>query len=211
MKGDGDGSIPSSLNPCRPCRTRPTSPMSPDGPFLTAAQVWLGHRAGTLDVARCGAVEYAALQGEPFVHAKVICELAHRFGDELLLWDRWGAMNPHRFDAPPDDIDLVDEIAALLIRADRGDASAERDLFRGTATTLDSTRIVRPQHLSHRRTPPRRPHDTNERSTPLTPHPSWHRELRGYAEVSTRSSYIGDRGWCARHGRHARLRSCGDS
>ncbi len=103
--------------------------VSPDGPFLTAAQVWLGHRAGTLDVARCGAVEYAALQGEPFVHAKVICELAHRFGDELLLWDRWGAMNPHRFDAPPDDIDLVDEIAALLIRADRGDASAERDLF----------------------------------------------------------------------------------
>ena len=104
-------------------------PASPDSPFLTAAQVWLGHRAGTLDVTRCGAVEYAALQGEPFVHAKVIGEVAHRFGDELLLWDRWGAMNPHRFDAPAEDIDLVDEIAALLIRADTGDASAERDLL----------------------------------------------------------------------------------
>ena len=102
--------------------------ISPDAPFLTAAQVWLGHRAGTLDVARCGAVEYAALQGEPFVHAKVICELAHRFGDELLLWDRWGAMDPHQFDAPLEDIDVVDEIATLLIRADGGDTSAERDL-----------------------------------------------------------------------------------
>ena len=71
-------------------------PISPGAPFLTAAEVWLGHRAGRLDVARFGAVEYAALQGEPFVHAKVICELAHRFGDELLLWDRWGAMNPHQ-------------------------------------------------------------------------------------------------------------------
>lgn len=104
-------------------------PTSPDGPFLTAGQVWCGHRAGVLDVARYGAVEYAALQGEPFVHAKVICELAHRFGDELLLWDRWGAMNPHQFDAPPQDIDLVDEIATLLIRADEGDTSAEHDLL----------------------------------------------------------------------------------
>jgi hypothetical protein len=102
---------------------------SPDGPFLTAAHVWLGHRAGILDVARYGAVEYAALQGEAFVHAKVVCELAHRFGDELLLWDRWGAMHPHRFDAPPEDIDLVDEVAALLTRADRGDTSSERDLL----------------------------------------------------------------------------------
>ena len=38
-------------------------------------------------------------------------------------------MNPHQFDAPPEDIDLVDEIATLLIRADRGDTSAERDLL----------------------------------------------------------------------------------
>src|SRR5213076_2445200 len=61
-------------------------PTSPDAPFVTAAQVWLGHRGGLLDVARYGAIEYPALQGEPFVYAKVICELAHRFGDELLLW-----------------------------------------------------------------------------------------------------------------------------
>lgn len=105
-------------------------PISPGGPFLTAAEVWLGHRAGHLDVARFGAIEYAALRGEPFVYAKVICELAHRFGDELLLWDRWGAMNPHQFDAPLEDVDLVDEIATLLVGADQGDTSAERDLLR---------------------------------------------------------------------------------
>ena len=113
-----------------PALADPTDiPISADGPFLTAAQVWCGHRAGVLDVARYGAVEYAALQGEPFVHAKVICELAHRFGDELLLWDRWGAMNPHQFDAPPHDIDLIDDIATLLVRADEGDTSAEHDLL----------------------------------------------------------------------------------
>jgi hypothetical protein len=102
---------------------------SPDGPFLTAAQVWHGHRAGVLDVARYGVVDYAALQGEPFVYAKVLCELAHRFGDELLLWDRWGAMNPHRFDAPLQDIDLIDQVAGLLIRADTGDTIAEHELL----------------------------------------------------------------------------------
>jgi hypothetical protein len=113
-----------------PALAEPTDiPISPDGPFLTAAQVWLGHRAGRLDVARYGAVELAALQGEPFVAAKVICELAHRFGDELLLWDRWGVMDPHRFDAPPQDIDLIDEIATLLVGADNGDASLESDLL----------------------------------------------------------------------------------
>ena len=104
-------------------------PRSPDGPFLTAAEVWLGHRAGRLDVTRFGAPEHAALQGVPFVHAKVVCELAHRLRDELLLWDRWGAMDPLRFDAPPRDVDLVDEIATLLVSADDGDASAERALL----------------------------------------------------------------------------------
>lgn len=113
-----------------PALADPTDlPVAPGGPFLTAAEVWLGHRAGLIDVAHFGVVEYAALQGEPFVHAKVICELAHRFGDELLLWDRWGAMDPHRFDAPARDVDLVDEITTLLVRADQGDASAEHDLL----------------------------------------------------------------------------------
>ena len=103
-------------------------PLSPDGPFLTAADAWLAHRAGRLDAGRCGAPEHAALRGEAFVQAKVVCELAHRFGDELLLWDRWGVMDPHRFDAPVRDLDLVDEIATLLVGADRGDTAADRAL-----------------------------------------------------------------------------------
>ena len=104
-------------------------PCSPDGPFVTAAEAWLGHRSGRLDVTRFGAVEPPALQGEPFVHAKVVCELAHRFGDELLLWDRWGVMHPQQLDVPPQELDLVDEIATLLVGADGGDPAAENELL----------------------------------------------------------------------------------
>ena len=53
-------------------------PISRAAPFVTAAEVWLGHRDGQLDVTRYGAVEHAVLRGEPFVYAKVVCELAHR-------------------------------------------------------------------------------------------------------------------------------------
>ena len=51
----------------------------------------------------------------------MIFETAHRYGDELLLWDSWGATEC------PDD-DLVDAISGLLIRADNGDRAAEHDL-----------------------------------------------------------------------------------
>ena len=61
-----------------------------DTPFLTAAHVWLGHRAGALDVTRFGVAEGLGIEGDWFVHAYVIQEVAHRFGDELLLWDQSG-------------------------------------------------------------------------------------------------------------------------
>ncbi len=48
-------------------------------------------------------------------------EVAHRFGDELLLWDAWGSTDGA-------DVELADGIAALLIRADSGDESAETEL-----------------------------------------------------------------------------------
>ena len=101
----------------------------PTGPFLTAAHVWTGHRDGSLDVSRFGVDEGLDIQGDWFVHAYVIGEVAHRFGDELLLWDIWGAMTPDLADAPPADVALVDEIARLLLAADDGDAAAEAELL----------------------------------------------------------------------------------
>ncbi len=104
-------------------------PHGPNSPFLTAAQVWTGHRAGTLDVNRFGVDEGLGIDGDWFAHSYVIREVAHRFGDELLLWDLWGAMHDDLADAPFRDLELVDAVAALLLRADAGVIEAERELL----------------------------------------------------------------------------------
>jgi hypothetical protein len=104
-------------------------PHGPTSPFLTAAQVWLGHREGSLDVTSFGVDEGVGIDGDWFVHGYIIREVAHRFGDELLLWDVWGAMHSDLTEAPPADLTLIDEIADLSIRADDGDLHAERDLL----------------------------------------------------------------------------------
>jgi hypothetical protein len=100
----------------------------PNSPFLTAGHAWLAHRAGSVDVNRFGTPDVPVLRGEWFVYRYVIAEVAHRFGDELLLWDTWGAMSGYRDRASPADPVLVDEIAHLLVRADHGDLQAEREL-----------------------------------------------------------------------------------
>jgi hypothetical protein len=97
--------------------------------FLTAAHTWRGHRAGTLDVSRFGVAEGLPIAGDWFVYNYVIEEVAHRFGDELLLWDQWGAMTGDLSTAAEDNISLVDEVSALLVRADDGDLGAEQELL----------------------------------------------------------------------------------
>jgi len=101
----------------------------PDSPFLTAAHVWLGHRAGAVDVTRFGVAEGLGIGGDWFVYGYVIAEAAHRFGDELLLWDTWGAMSGDLASVPSDHLALVDEVARLLVLADEGDLEAERALL----------------------------------------------------------------------------------
>ena len=49
----------------------------------------------------------------------VVFQVAHRYGDELLLWDDW-------FTTPEPEV--LDRLAALLVAADGGDAEAERAL-----------------------------------------------------------------------------------
>lgn len=98
-------------------------------PFLTASRVWLAHRAGALDVSRFGVAEGLGIDGDWFVYGYVIVEAAHRFGDELLLWDQWGAMHGDLGRAPARDLDLIDDVARLLVRADDGDLLAEAELL----------------------------------------------------------------------------------
>ncbi len=99
--------------------------------FVTAAQVWRGHRQGDIDPGVYGVdPSLPAFCGERFVFDEVIHEVAHRFGDELLLWDTWGRMGEPGSPVDPADARWIDEIAHLLLAADEGDVEAERALLK---------------------------------------------------------------------------------
>jgi hypothetical protein len=95
--------------------------------FASAAEVWTAHRRGEIDANRYGVAPGLPLCGEWFVGDEVLIELSHRMGDELLLWDVFGAM-ADPVTSTGYDAELVDEVAALLVAADTGDDAAERKL-----------------------------------------------------------------------------------
>jgi hypothetical protein len=102
----------------------------PRGPFRSAAEVWLGIRAGELDPDVFGVDPGMPIGGAWFVRNYVHLQLAHLNGDELLLWDNWGAMSASLDDA---DVDLTDQIARLMVASDNGDETATKevdDLYR---------------------------------------------------------------------------------
>ncbi|MEV7988549.1 transglutaminase domain-containing protein [Micromonospora sp. NPDC085948] len=101
------------------------------GLFDSAARVWSAYRAGTIDPDAYGVAPESPIRGAWFIHDYVIQELAHRQKDELLLWDRFGAMTDDLANA---DLTLTDEIAALLLEADGGDEAAEKALTDRYAT-----------------------------------------------------------------------------
>jgi hypothetical protein len=90
----------------------------------TAAQVWTAYRRGEIDEDLYGVGPGVPIGGAWFIRNYVLLELAHRQRDELLLWDVWGAMSLEL----DGDLELIDQIAALLLAADDGDAAAEREL-----------------------------------------------------------------------------------
>ena len=55
----------------------------------------------------------------------MIYEIAHRFGDELLLWDGWGRITGPGTEVTEEDAVWLDGVAALLVAADDGDLDAE--------------------------------------------------------------------------------------
>ncbi len=96
-------------------------PKGAHAPFETAAEVWQVLRSGNGDPAQYGVDPQipAPLRGIDFVAGYVVFQVAHRYGDELLLWDDW-------FTTPEPEV--LDRLAALLVAADGGDAEAERAL-----------------------------------------------------------------------------------
>jgi len=95
------------------------------GHFDSAARVWLAYRAGKIDPEVYGVDQGLPIRGDWFIYDYVLHELAHRMGDETLLWDDFGAMTG---DIAHADVDLADEISALLLAADDGDLRAEQKL-----------------------------------------------------------------------------------
>ncbi|GAA2383827.1 transglutaminase-like domain-containing protein [Dactylosporangium salmoneum] len=86
--------------------------------FITAAQAWTAHRRGLIDADRYGVDPHLPFRGHQYLLDAVLLEVAHRNGDEVLLWDQWGAITDR----------TADSLAELLLSADRGDAGAERAL-----------------------------------------------------------------------------------
>ncbi|MCU1394087.1 MAG: hypothetical protein JWM34_2515 [Ilumatobacteraceae bacterium] len=67
--------------------------------------------------------------GERFVFDEVIYEIAHRFGDEMLLWDSWGRIGAPGEPVSDEDATWMDEVASMLVAADAGDLDVERQLL----------------------------------------------------------------------------------
>ncbi len=99
--------------------------------FVTAAEAWSAHRRGEIDPETFGVdPEIPMFRGPRFLFDEVIYEIAHRFGDELLLWDGWGRMGDPAAPVTDEEIAWLDPIVEGLRRADEGDAEAEAALLR---------------------------------------------------------------------------------
>lgn len=140
---DGGRFVDAQLDPADWPFDTQNVPRGLDG-FATAAEVWTAYRHDGLDLSTYGVGPDLPLRGEWFVGNYVLLELAHRQGDELLLWDGWGAKRGLGDDDRAE-IALIDEIAALLVAADGGDAGAEAELadrYAGDERLHPGTRIV---------------------------------------------------------------------
>ncbi|NIK57881.1 transglutaminase-like domain-containing protein [Kribbella shirazensis] len=131
--GDRWVMIDAEMDPADPRFTFDVADM-PRGPFTSAAEVWLGYRAGELDGDLYGADPDPdaplKLHGGWFIRTYVHYQLAHLNGDELLLWDNWGTMSDTLDGA---DVELTDRIAHLMVASDNGDETATKevnDLYR---------------------------------------------------------------------------------
>jgi hypothetical protein len=97
--------------------------------FATAAEVWLAVRSGEADARTFGVHPGSPFAGSSFVFDYVIRDIAHRSGDELLLWDIWGAMHGEAA-VQEAEARWMDDLARLVVAADAQDAAAAQELAR---------------------------------------------------------------------------------
>lgn len=106
--------------------------------FLVAGDVWLKHRAGTIDASKCG---IADMWGAWFVAGNLALDVASLQNVELLPWEPWGMLGiPDGPGASPVAADsanqeLLDEVARLAVTTD---AAA---VGRLQAMALDDARV----------------------------------------------------------------------
>ncbi len=150
-----------------------TEDMPADGPFVSAAEVWLGVRAGELDPDLYGVDPGMPIRGDWFIRCYVIQQLAHLERNELLLWDNWGAMSATLEGV---DVGKTDEIARLLVASDNGDEDAARELTRRYSEDADLHPDGRVLNFSPSGTPPtwvdlttRQKVGTDDRPSPTAP------------------------------------------
>ena len=94
--------------------------------FATAARVWSAYRHGTSTPTPTASIRTCPTSAaNGFLFDEVIYEIAHRFGDELLLWDGWGRITGPCAEVTEEDAAWLDGVAALLLAADDGDLDAE--------------------------------------------------------------------------------------
>ena len=123
-------------------------PLGPGG-LRTAAQSWRAFRLGDVDPDTYGVDPALSIRGPLMIGKYVLNEVAHRYGDELLLWDFWGepaacvaglgSRSPEEAwtTLPPlssGAVAMIDEVASLLIDADAGDRAAEQRLAQWYST-----------------------------------------------------------------------------
>ena len=115
--------------------------------FVPAGEAFRLLRQGKLDPSTYGvAPEIPELSGETFVLPEILWELAHRYGDELLLWDSWGGVPGPGEQMDPALLTVLDRAAELLAAADSGSARAEQELhalYRSDPRLHPGTEVVR--------------------------------------------------------------------
>ena len=104
-------------------------PTGAEAPYRTAAEVYRAYRDGTIDPEQYGVGPGLGIGGAWFIEGEVIYEVAHRYGDEVLLWDIWGAMPAPDEAGDPERVALLDRVSELLVASDAGDRAAEQELF----------------------------------------------------------------------------------
>jgi hypothetical protein len=87
----------------------------PDG-FLPAGKAWLLCRAGQADPDKFGIFD---MHGLWFIRGDLVRDVAALNKMELLPWDIWGLIGKEEQDISPEDMALLDQVAALTVADNR--------------------------------------------------------------------------------------------